>query len=70
MAGDRPEKPEDLDLIVWYDLSPMRPDAYMAQNGYRWHEAVMLRSAYERGQRDAHDEKAAYDKLLTMEPQA
>ncbi len=55
---------------MWYDLSPMRPDAYARTNAWRWQEAVMLRNAYENGRSDAHHEKQTTDRLLIMEPVA
>jgi hypothetical protein len=63
-------KPEEFELIMWYDLSPMRPDDYLRVNAYRWHEAVALRNAYNEGVQDAAREKQTHDKLLAMEPQA
>jgi hypothetical protein len=63
-AGERPAIPEDLDLVLWYDLSPMRPDEYMRQNAWRWQEAVTLRSAYLEGKEDATREKHTRDTLM------
>lgn len=69
-AGDPVPKPEDLDVIAWFDLSPMRPDEYMRTNAYQWHEAVVLRNAYEFGRQDARREKETNDKLMQMDMQA
>jgi hypothetical protein len=49
--------------MLWYDLSPMRPDEYAATNAWRWHEAVTLRNAWEQGQADAHREHETRDRL-------
>ncbi len=46
--------------MIWYDLSPMRPDDYARTSARRWTEAVACRSAYEEGTRDAAREGAAY----------
>ena len=52
-----------MELILWYDLTSMRPDEYAAMNAFRWQEAVVLRSAFEDGKADAHRERANRDKL-------
>ncbi len=57
-------KPEGLDVIAWYDLSPMRPDEYAETNASRWREAVMLRSAYENGVADARQESQAIQGMM------
>lgn len=57
--------PPELDLVLWYDLSPMRPDEYAATNAWRWTEAVTLRAAFEQGKRDAHHEKETRDRLMS-----
>jgi hypothetical protein len=63
-------KPEGFDVIAWYDLSPMRPDEYAETNAWRWHEALVLRNAYQMGVDDAKHEKTTRDKLIAMDHQA
>lgn len=52
-------KPEELDLVLWYDLSSMRPDEFARTNARRWTEAVRVRKAYLDGFQDADAEHAA-----------
>ena len=52
-----------MELILWYDLTSMRPDEYAAMNAFRWQEAVVLRTAFEDGRADAHRERDTRDKL-------
>lgn len=44
---------------MWFDLSPMRPDAWAQTNYRRWVEAEALRAAYQQGYTDAKDEHSA-----------
>jgi hypothetical protein len=69
-AGTEVPEPEGLQLISWYDLTPMRPDELAATNIFRWREAVALRNAYEQGRDQAHREKETTDKLMSMDMQA
>ncbi len=62
--------PEGFELNSWYDLSPMRPDEFAATNAWRWHEALTLRMAYQRGYEDARSEGATMQQLMSMEMQA
>ena len=64
------EKPDEWELVMWYDLSPMRPDEYAETNARRWVEATTLRTAGESGQRDAAKEAEGNQKLLDMRLQA
>lgn len=64
-AGDPVPKPEGLDLIAWYDLSPMRPDEYAHTNARRWTEAVTLRNAYDGGVMDARKESQAIQHMMS-----
>ena len=57
-------KPEGLDVIAWYDLSPMRPDEYANTNATRWREAVTLRGAYDSGVMDARHESQSIQSLM------
>ncbi len=56
--------------MSWFDLSPMRPDAFAETNAWRWHEALTLRVAYHRGYEDAKSEGATMQKLMGMEMHA
>jgi hypothetical protein len=63
-------KPDDFGLMMWYDLSPMRPDEFDRTTAYSWHEVMTLRVAFEDGRRKAHDSASAWKQAQTMEPVA
>lgn len=48
---------------MWFDLSPLRPDAWAATNARRWREATALRGAYQEGVADAKAEQRAAERV-------
>lgn len=76
-AGEVVAKPEGWDLVMWFDLSPMRPDDHANTQARRWLETTTLRAAGERGRQEATDEgevdkklAARRDALVKMDMQA
>jgi hypothetical protein len=55
-----PQKPADYDLVMWYDLSPLRPEEYLNTRADTWTEAVQLRNAALDGIASAKAEAGAY----------
>lgn len=58
-----PPRPAGLDWVMWFDLSPLRPDEWAETDAARWIEAVQLRTAYQAGIEDAKGETAMTDQL-------
>jgi hypothetical protein len=63
LGEDTPPKPPDFELFRWFDLSPMRPDAFRETIAMDWHEAVTLRNAIADGEEHAASDKRAFDKV-------
>lgn len=58
-----PPRPAGMDWVMWFDLSPMRPDEWAETDAARWNEAMQLRAAYQAGVEDAKGEAAMSDQL-------
>lgn len=51
-----PEMPDELGQALMFDLSPLRPNAWLVTEAARWNQAVALRNAYANGVEDARAE--------------
>lgn len=51
------EKPlPNLDRLLWFDTSPMRPDEWQHVDLERWNEAASVQDAWQKGIEDARSE--------------
>jgi len=55
--------PDGLNMAIWFNLSPLRPDEWAATDVERWMRNVQLRNAYQAGVDDAEDEARAAQEL-------
>jgi hypothetical protein len=60
------ERPDDYDLVMWFDFSPMRLDEYLRQDAMLFNEIVLCKNAAEDGRSRAASEKQAMDAANAM----
>ncbi len=62
-AARLPPSPRRLAWALAWDLSPLRPDAFMAMDAQLWTEAVELRAAYEDGMAQGIEEESMREQV-------
>lgn len=63
-----PAKPPGLDLNLWFDVGPMRPDEWGEQRAMAWSQATRDQAVHRDAVEDVRQEAAGFGRLAAAIP--